>query len=60
MYPDSINNISEIKDRFKETSYGNAEWIAKSLVTLPTHVFTGEHDKARICEAVMDCLRDDG
>jgi dTDP-4-amino-4,6-dideoxygalactose transaminase len=56
MYPDSINNILEIREKFANKRYKNAETIAKTLITLPTHIFIEVHDKVRICEAVKDCL----
>ena len=52
MYPDSINNIVEIREKFASMQYKNAEMIAKTLFTLPTHVLIKEHDKNNICEAV--------
>jgi dTDP-4-amino-4,6-dideoxygalactose transaminase len=58
MYPDSINHIMEIGKKFTNMQYENAEMIAKTLVTLPTHISIEEHDKIRICEAVKDCLTD--
>lgn len=58
MYPDSINHIKEIGEKFTNMQYKNAEIIAKTLVTLPTHISMEEHDKARICEAMKDCLTD--
>jgi dTDP-4-amino-4,6-dideoxygalactose transaminase len=56
MYPDSINHIIEIGEKFTNMQYKNAEMIAKTIVTLPTHISIEEHDKVRICEAVKDCL----
>lgn len=54
MYPDSINHILEIREKFANTQYKNAERIAKTLVTLPTHILMEDDDKIRICEAVKD------
>jgi dTDP-4-amino-4,6-dideoxygalactose transaminase len=50
MYPDSVNNIPEIKGSFKNVRYECAERIAKTLMTLPTHILVNEEDKGRICE----------
>ena len=58
MYPDSINNVAEIRARFRDQRYDNAERIARTLVTLPTHDLASDHDKARICHAVRDLLPD--
>ena len=51
MYPDSVNNIPEIKGSFEGVKYEGAERIAKILTTLPTHVIVHENDKEKICEA---------
>ena len=48
MYPDSINNVKEIKEQFRGESYENAEMIAKTLLTLPTHVLLRDQDKQNI------------
>jgi perosamine synthetase len=52
MYPDSINNITEIREKFGNISCKHAEAIAKTLFTLPTHKLMKEHDKERICETI--------
>lgn len=58
MYPDSVNHIEEIKDRFNGVSCGNSETIAHTLVTLPTHSFVRNRDKLAICKIVRN-LRDE-
>ena len=49
MYPDSINNIRNLRGRAREGSFPGAEIIAKSMVTLPTHSYLNGSDKSRIC-----------
>jgi len=38
-YPQSINNIKELKRNFKGEKFDNADYIAKHLITLPIHPF---------------------
>jgi dTDP-4-amino-4,6-dideoxygalactose transaminase len=52
MYPDSINNISEIKNKFKDVECKCAEKIAKTLMTIPTHIYIGEKDKLNVSEVI--------
>jgi perosamine synthetase len=56
MYPDSINNIMEIREKFGNMPFKHAEAIAKTLFTLPTHKLMKNHDKVRICEAIKNGL----
>jgi len=56
MYPDSINNIMEISEKFAGTQFNHAEVIAKTLFTLPTHKLMEEYDKVRICERIKKCI----
>lgn len=48
MYPDSINNINEIKEKFKGLCYPGAKFVVNSLITLPTHCFVNERDKLHL------------
>jgi len=59
MYPDSINNIAEIRGKFENMQYKNAEIIARTLFTLPTHVLIKEHDKVIICETMKKFIARD-
>jgi dTDP-4-amino-4,6-dideoxygalactose transaminase len=52
MYPDSINNIQEIKENYSGLHYEKAKRIAETLVVLPTHVLLNEKDKKTIKEYV--------
>ena len=52
MYPDSINNIQEIKELFLNMPYTNAKRIAETLVALPTHTLLKERDKITIRDNV--------
>jgi dTDP-4-amino-4,6-dideoxygalactose transaminase len=58
MYPDSINNIMEIREKFSGTQFKHAEVIAKTLFTLPTHKLIKEHDKVKICEGIKKNITD--
>lgn len=52
MYPDSVNRIDDLRDKFSEARYPGAEQIAQRLMTLPTHVIVRERDRDRICQAL--------
>jgi dTDP-4-amino-4,6-dideoxygalactose transaminase len=52
MYPDSVNNIEEIRGEFYGGEYRNSEKIAKTLVTLPTHPLLRDRDMKNICRIV--------
>jgi len=54
MYPDSVNNIKEIRDGFMKGKYRNAELVAEKLLTLPTHILLREMDKIKICDILSD------
>jgi dTDP-4-amino-4,6-dideoxygalactose transaminase len=60
MYPDSINHIMEVGEKLGSLKFKNAEMIAKTLVTLPTHILLEEHEKVTICKAAKDCLTESG
>ena len=47
-YPDSIDKIEKLKDRFKGVSYLGANDCAKRLVTFPVHGFVSSTDHSRI------------
>jgi len=52
MYPDSVNRIKELKMDSREGGYPGAERIAKTLLTLPTHILLKDKDKVALCELV--------
>lgn len=52
MYPDSVNNIKEIKEEFNESVYPGADFVVHRLVTLPTHCFVNERDKSNITNII--------
>jgi len=56
MYPDSVNNIKEIRDRFHGLSYRNSETIAQTLFTLPTHSLMRNQDKMNVCKIVRQLM----
>jgi len=60
MYPDSINNIMEIREKFGGSRCKQAEVIAKTLFTLPTHQLIKEYDKVRISELIKKYITDTG
>ncbi len=47
-YPDSINNIKELKNLFKNKTYPNAAMISKHLLTLPAHHFVSLSESLQI------------
>ena len=50
MYPDSVNRIEQLGEYFGGSTYPGAERIARTLMTLPTHVLLTEDDKVKICQ----------
>lgn len=56
MYPDSINRIEQLRERFAGREYPGAERIASTLITLPTHVLLKAGDRETICEN-MECTQ---
>lgn len=55
MYPDSLNRIEELRDRFRNLECPGAERVAETLLTLPTHALLTERDRRAICK-VLDGL----
>ena len=53
-YPDSINHIRELQDRFENEGYPGAEKTARTLVTLPIHPFVKERDIKKIIQLIAD------
>jgi len=53
MYPDSINNIEEIKEIFYKSTYPEAEFVADHLITIPTHCLLKEQDKLHFAKMLM-------
>jgi len=51
-YPDSINNIKELKNYFKNKTYPKATMISKHLITLPVHHFLSSSDNLKIKELI--------
>ena len=54
MYPDSVNKINELKVDSKEGEYAGAEKIAKTLITLPTHILLKEKDINVLCDIIRE------
>jgi dTDP-4-amino-4,6-dideoxygalactose transaminase len=52
MYPDSINNVKEIRHDCESRECYSSEKIAKNLLTLPTHPFLRQKDKDNICRMI--------
>jgi perosamine synthetase len=52
MYPASVGAIPEIRELLSEHRFPEAERVAASLVTLPTHPLLTERDLRRICDVV--------
>ncbi len=51
MYPTSVADIPEVRRLLPGVSTPSARRIAERLVTIPTHHFVTERDRAVICEA---------
>ena len=51
-YPDSINEIAELKYQFKGKTYPGAKQCAKRLVTFPVHEFVSSTDRLRIVSSL--------
>lgn len=49
-YPDSIDNIKELRHLFDKRNFADAKYIAQHLITLPVHSFVSEKDIKAICE----------
>ena len=49
-YPTSIQQIGDLKDRFKGEEYPEADRVAECLITLPIHPFVSESDLNKIME----------
>ena len=55
MYPDSVNRIKELKMDSREGRYPGAERIAKTLLTLPTHILLKDKNKNEsLCHIVKE------
>jgi perosamine synthetase len=52
MYPASVGAIPQIRTLLSEHRFPEAERVAASLVTLPTHPLLTDRDRRRICEVV--------
>jgi dTDP-4-amino-4,6-dideoxygalactose transaminase len=52
MYPATVAGISELSARFLGRSFPEAEYVASSLVTLPTHPLLSADDIAAVCRVV--------
>jgi dTDP-4-amino-4,6-dideoxygalactose transaminase len=52
MYPASVGRIPEIHHLLAEHDFPEAERVASSVVTLPTHPLLSERDRMRVCELV--------
>ena len=57
MYPTSVGRIPQLAARLAEKSYPQAERVAESLVTLPTHPLLSQEDLARIADLVEASMR---
>lgn len=52
MYPASVGAIPEIRELLSEHRFPEAERVASSLVTLPTHPLLTERDRQKVCDVV--------
>jgi dTDP-4-amino-4,6-dideoxygalactose transaminase len=51
-YPDSIDSIYELNWSFQDQKFPVAKEIANQLITLPTHPFVSQDDKAKIAALI--------
>ena len=56
MYPDTVAGIAQLRGRFDGRRFPEAERVAASLITLPTHPFVSEIDRTRIVALVNDAF----
>ena len=57
MYPGTVGTIRELGSLLPRASYPQAERLASSLITLPTHPLVSDVDRERICETVNLTMR---
>jgi perosamine synthetase len=56
MYPDTVAGIPQLRGRFDGLRFPEAERVAASLVTLPTHPLVSETDRTRIVALMNDAF----
>ena len=56
MYPDSVNRIEKLRGRFSGLEFPGAERIARTLMTLPTHILLSEKDLSRVCNSLSGII----
>jgi dTDP-4-amino-4,6-dideoxygalactose transaminase len=54
MYPGSLAGIPQVRPLLSSFSYAQADRVAATLVTLPTHPLMSESDRAAVCAVVND------
>jgi dTDP-4-amino-4,6-dideoxygalactose transaminase len=60
MYPATVAEIPQLRSRLTQTRFPEAERIAASLVTLPTHPMVSERDRAQIVSLVNEAMSRSG
>lgn len=56
MYPDTVAGIAQLRGRFDGLRFPEAERVAASLITLPTHPLVSDRDRTRIVALVNDAF----
>jgi len=56
MYPDTVAGITQLRGRFDGLRFPEAERVAASLITLPTHPLVSGTDRTRIVALVNDAF----
>ena len=56
MYPAAVHQIAELRARFQTAAYPEADRVAASLVTLPTHPLVSDKDRERVCRLISSAL----
>jgi dTDP-4-amino-4,6-dideoxygalactose transaminase len=57
MYPAAVTRIPELRAGFRLPDCPEADRIAESLVTLPTHPLLSGRDREEVCELMASALK---
>jgi len=60
MYPCPVSRIPELAGRYRMGDFPEAERVAESLITLPTHPLVSGRDRSRICALLESVVGPEG